>query len=74
MAQPLRAKARLALPLRRQLDYLYFDTGIMYRAVTCAALDRGVAISRRARDHSTGRDGGNRPVAARRQISRMAGK
>jgi cytidylate kinase len=30
--------------LARQLGYLYFDTGVMYRAVTWAALDRGVPI------------------------------
>ena len=27
------------------LGYLYFDTGVMYRAVTWAALDRGIAIA-----------------------------
>lgn len=30
--------------LARQLGYLYFDTGVMYRAVTWAALDRGIPI------------------------------
>lgn len=30
--------------LAKRLDYLYFDTGVMYRAVTWAALDRGIAI------------------------------
>jgi cytidylate kinase len=30
--------------LADQLDYLYFDTGVMYRAVTWAALARGIAI------------------------------
>ena len=30
--------------LARRLGYLYFDTGVMYRAVTWAALDRGIAI------------------------------
>lgn len=30
--------------LAEQLGYLYFDTGVMYRAVTWAALERGIAI------------------------------
>ncbi len=30
--------------LAHKLGYLYFDTGVMYRAVTWAALDRGIAI------------------------------
>lgn len=30
--------------LARRLGYLYFDTGVMYRAVTWAALDRGISI------------------------------
>jgi cytidylate kinase len=30
--------------LARELGYLYFDTGIMYRAVTWAALQRGIPI------------------------------
>ncbi|MBN1978350.1 MAG: (d)CMP kinase [Anaerolineae bacterium] len=30
--------------LARRLGYLYFDTGVMYRAVTWAALDRGTPI------------------------------
>jgi len=30
--------------LARQLNYLYFDTGVMYRAVTWAALQRGIPI------------------------------
>ena len=30
--------------LARQLGYLYFDTGVMYRAVTWAALERGIPI------------------------------
>lgn len=28
--------------LAEALNYLYFDTGVMYRAVTCVAIDRGV--------------------------------
>jgi cytidylate kinase len=31
--------------LARRLGYLYFDTGVMYRAVTWAALDRGISIA-----------------------------
>jgi cytidylate kinase len=38
-------KSTIAAALARKLNYLYFDTGVMYRAATWAALDRGVAIS-----------------------------
>src|SRR5512139_1286848 len=38
-------KSTVAAALARKLSYLYFDTGVMYRAATWAALDRGVAIS-----------------------------
>ncbi len=38
-------KSTIAAVLAGQLNYLYFDTGVMYRAATWAALDRGVAIS-----------------------------
>ena len=38
-------KSTVAAALARRLGYLYFDTGVMYRAATWAALDRGVAIS-----------------------------
>jgi CMP/dCMP kinase len=37
-------KSTLAIHLARWLDYLYFDTGIMYRAVTLAALKSGMDI------------------------------
>lgn len=37
-------KSTLALRLARQLDFLFFDTGVMYRAVTLAALIAGVSI------------------------------
>lgn len=37
-------KSTLAEKLARSLGYLYFDTGIMYRAITWVALQRGVAI------------------------------
>lgn len=38
-------KSTIALALAQQLGYLYFDTGVMYRAVTLAALERGIAIA-----------------------------
>jgi cytidylate kinase len=38
-------KSTLGRELAMALDYLYFDTGVMYRAVTCGALGRGVAIT-----------------------------
>lgn len=37
-------KSTLAEKLAYVLEYLYFDTGVMYRAITWAALERGVAI------------------------------
>ncbi|MHB0857845.1 MAG: (d)CMP kinase [Anaerolineae bacterium] len=37
-------KSTVGARLADRLGYLYFDTGVMYRAVTWAALDRGVAI------------------------------
>ncbi len=37
-------KSTLALHLARRLGYLYFDTGVMYRAVTLAALRRGLDL------------------------------
>ena len=38
-------KSTLGLRLARALDYLFFDTGVMYRAVTWLALDRGVGVN-----------------------------
>lgn len=38
-------KSTVGAQLARQLGYLYFDTGVMYRAVTWAALDRGIPIT-----------------------------
>ena len=38
-------KSTLAQRLANALGYLYFDTGVMYRAVTWAALARGLPIS-----------------------------
>ncbi len=37
-------KSTIGRLLARRLGYIYFDTGVMYRAVTWAALVRGVAI------------------------------
>jgi cytidylate kinase len=38
-------KSTLGKRLADQLGYLYFDTGVMYRAVTCAALNRQVDLN-----------------------------
>lgn len=38
-------KSTIGELLAKELDYLYFDTGVMYRAVTWAALQRGIAIA-----------------------------
>jgi len=38
-------KSTIGALLAEQLGYIYFDTGVMYRAVTWAALDRGIEIS-----------------------------
>jgi cytidylate kinase len=37
-------KTTLALELARRLGYLYFDTGVMYRAVALAALRHGINV------------------------------
>lgn len=37
-------KSTLARQLAEELGYLYFDTGVMYRAVTWVALQRGIDI------------------------------
>lgn len=49
-------KTTLALALARCLDYLYFDTGMMYRAVTYAALLRGVPLDDAAAVSAVARD------------------
>jgi cytidylate kinase len=41
-------KSTLGQRLAGQLGYLYFDTGVMYRAVTWAALQRGIPIQNEA--------------------------
>lgn len=38
-------KSTVGFALAQQLRYLYFDTGAMYRAVTWAALERGLDVS-----------------------------
>jgi cytidylate kinase len=38
-------KSTVGLAVAQVLDFLFFDTGAMYRAVTWAALQRGVAIA-----------------------------
>ncbi|HVN54088.1 MAG TPA: (d)CMP kinase [Anaerolineaceae bacterium] len=38
-------KSTLGCRLAKDLGYLYFDTGVMYRAVTLAALREGIPIS-----------------------------
>jgi CMP/dCMP kinase len=38
-------KSTLAQKLAEALGYLFFDTGVMYRAVTWVALDRGIALN-----------------------------
>jgi len=37
-------KSTLAQRLANELKYLYFDTGVMYRAVTLIALDQGISM------------------------------
>ena len=37
-------KSTLGMRLAQTLGYLYLDTGVMYRAVTLAALERGVPV------------------------------
>jgi CMP/dCMP kinase len=38
-------KSTLGLRLAQALNYLFFDTGVMYRAITWLALDRGIDVS-----------------------------
>ncbi|MGC9522784.1 MAG: (d)CMP kinase [Anaerolineae bacterium] len=42
-------KSTLGLHLAAYLDYLFLDTGVLYRAVTWAVLERGVSIEEEAR-------------------------
>ena len=41
-------KSTVAQRLAQRLGYLYFDTGVMYRAVTLACLQRGVPVAEQA--------------------------
>ncbi len=41
-------KSTLGLKLAQALGYLFFDTGVMYRAVTWLVLDRGVDVNHEA--------------------------
>lgn len=41
-------KSTIGKLLAEKLGYLYFDTGVMYRAVTCVALQRGVSVEDQA--------------------------
>ena len=38
-------KSTLGLRLAHALEYLFFDTGVMYRAITWLALNRGIDVS-----------------------------
>ncbi|HEX7588375.1 MAG TPA: (d)CMP kinase [Anaerolineae bacterium] len=38
-------KSTIGALLAEKLDYLYFDTGVMYRVVTCLALSRSIPIT-----------------------------
>ena len=38
-------KSTLGLKLAQALDYLFFDTGVMYRAITWLALNRGIDVN-----------------------------
>lgn len=42
-------KSTIGGVLAERLGYLYFDTGVMYRAVTWAAIARGIAVKDEAR-------------------------
>src|SRR5512133_3079833 len=37
-------KSTIGLRLANALDYIFFDTGVMYRAVTWLALERGINV------------------------------
>jgi CMP/dCMP kinase len=41
-------KSTLALRLAQDLGYLYFDTGVMYRAIALASLQKGIPIENEA--------------------------
>src|ERR1043166_862834 len=37
-------KSTIGLRLANALEYIFFDTGVMYRAITWLALERGIAV------------------------------
>jgi len=41
-------KSTIGCEIAKRLDFLYFDTGVMYRAVTWAALQQGIDIADQA--------------------------
>lgn len=41
-------KSTLAKELAEQLGYLYFDTGVLYRAITWVSLDKGIHVTHEA--------------------------
>jgi cytidylate kinase len=49
-------KSTLGELLARQLGFLYFDTGVMYRALTLAALQRGIPVDAAAAMAALARD------------------
>ena len=49
-------KSTLGQRLARELDYLFFDTGAMYRAVTRVAVDRGLDIGDEAAIEAVARE------------------
>ena len=42
-------KSTIGKMLAEHLNYLFVDTGVMYRAVTLAALDRGIDVNDESR-------------------------
>ncbi len=42
-------KSTLAKRMAEALEYLFFDTGVMYRAITCAALSAGLSMDEEAK-------------------------
>ena len=47
-------KSTLGKKLSDELGYLFFDTGVMYRAVTWIALKHGVPVSDESCNYKTG--------------------
>lgn len=55
-------KSTVGYQLGRRLDFLFFDTGVMYRAVAWAILDRGIDS---ADDEAVGRVAGQLPIGVK---------